>query len=370
MKTPKPTLFIFLILFVPIFAFSQSAWDGYENLFTPVQNYVVYQASETIQIDGKSDEASWSKAKWTSDFVDIEGDKKPKPLFKTRTKMLWDNSNLYVLAELKDPNIWAYLTERDQVIYHDNDIEVFIDPNGNGQDYFEFEVNAQNALFDLFLPKAYRNGGTAFVVYNSEGFESAVSIDGTLNNPTDTDTKWTVEMKIPFADLRISEPIQVPEDGEQWRINFSRVNWQTDVENGKNVKRKDPATNRNLPEYNWVWSAPGIISMHAPERYGLLQFSTNTVGKKTVDFLQPKNELLEKYCWLIYYKQQDYRHKNKTFASKLQELALPQSFDLQKEGKATIELYATPMQFTVIISDGQGNQASINDNGLLSKHYK
>ena len=67
------------------------------------------------------------------DFQDIEGDKKPRPRFRTRAKMLWDDQFFYVAAELEEPHVWATLTKHDSVIFHDNDFEIFIDPDGDNQ---------------------------------------------------------------------------------------------------------------------------------------------------------------------------------------------------------------------------------------------
>src|SRR6516162_5386260 len=94
--------------------------------YTPPKGYVCYRAKGKITIDGKLDEADWKAVPWTDDFVDIEGDKKPKPRFRTRAKMLWDDDNLYIAAELTEPHVWATLRDHDSVIFNDNDFEVFI----------------------------------------------------------------------------------------------------------------------------------------------------------------------------------------------------------------------------------------------------
>src|SRR5207253_5720132 len=96
--------------------------------FTPPKGYVCYRASGPITIDGKLDDAAWKDAPWTDDFVDIEGDAKPKPRFRTRAKMLWDDENLYIAAELEEPHIWATLREHDSVIFRDSDFDVFTAP--------------------------------------------------------------------------------------------------------------------------------------------------------------------------------------------------------------------------------------------------
>ena len=107
------------------------------------------------------DDAAWQAAPWTDGFVDIEGDRKPQPRFRTRVKMLWDDEHFYVAAELEEPHVWGTLTKHDSVIFHDNDFEVFIDPDGDNHEYYEFEINALNTEWDLFLKKPYRDGGPA-----------------------------------------------------------------------------------------------------------------------------------------------------------------------------------------------------------------
>src|SRR4051812_47184061 len=99
--------------------------------YQPPRGYVCYRATSPIKIDGKLDDAAWQAAPWTDDFVDIEGDKKPKPRFRTRVKMLWDNQYFYIAAELEEPHVWGTLTKHDSVIFQDNDFEFFVDPNGS-----------------------------------------------------------------------------------------------------------------------------------------------------------------------------------------------------------------------------------------------
>ncbi len=56
---------------------------------------------------------------------------------------------------LGEPAIWGKLTKRDAIIYKDNDFEVFIDPDGDGLNYYELEINALGTIMDLFLKKPY-----------------------------------------------------------------------------------------------------------------------------------------------------------------------------------------------------------------------
>ncbi|SMO52433.1 carbohydrate-binding family 9-like protein [Solitalea koreensis] len=251
-----------------IVLFSTGNMLAQEKTAAPLQ-YTALHIKNAITIDGNLDEKEWANAPWTTNFVDIEGNKKPLPLQQTRCKMLWNNQSLYIAAELKETDLWATLTQRDTVIFHNNDFEVFIDPDGDTKNYYEIEINALNAVWDLMLNKPYSKGGKPNNNWNARGMKTAVALHGTLNNPTDRDTSWIVEIAIPWKDFTYD---QAPQMGSTWRINFSRVQWQLDVINKKYNQRINPETGRPLPEYNWVWSPQGVINMHVPEQWGYLKF--------------------------------------------------------------------------------------------------
>jgi len=224
------------------------------------------RAASKIRIDGKLDDAAWKRAPWTDWFVDIRGAGWPKPRFRTRAKMLWDDDYLYVGAQLEEPDVWGTLTQHDSVIFRDNDFEVFLNPTGDTLNYFEFEINALNTGWDLFLPKPYKKGGKADNSWEIPGLLTAVLIDGTLNHPGDRDRGSSVEMAFPWSAFRERSGMGRPEPGAEWRINFSRVEWQVRVAGGKYEKLP------GLREDNWVWSPQGLVDMHVPEHWGFVKF--------------------------------------------------------------------------------------------------
>ncbi len=228
--------------------------------------YDARRAAAPIRVDGKMDDAAWQSAPWTTYFVDIEGDAKPRPRFRTRAKMLWDDQYFYIAAEMEDPHVWATLTEHDSVIFRDNDFEVFLNPSGDTLNYFEFEINALNTGWDLFLPKPYKQKGKADNSWEIPGLKTAVHVDGTLNQPGDTDRGWSVEIAFPWTAFGSRAPVARPKPGDTWRVNFSRVQWRVDIVDGKYVKRP------GLKEDNWVWSPQGLIDMHVPEKWGYVRF--------------------------------------------------------------------------------------------------
>jgi hypothetical protein len=218
--------------------------------------YEVHRAVGAIEVDGRLGDKAWEQATWTDDFVDIEGSIKPRPRFHTRAKMLWDDRYLYIAAELEEPEVKASIRQHDAVIFHDNDFEVFLKPLASEEGYFEFEMNALNTGWDLYLNKPYRMGGKADNSWEMEGLKTAVAIQGTLNNSADKDKGWTLEIAIPWTAFRSRQSVPKPEEGTEWRINFSRVEW----------KAGQPK------EDNWVWSPQGVVNMHVPERWGYLRF--------------------------------------------------------------------------------------------------
>ena len=169
-------------------------------------------------------------------------------------KMLWDDECLYVAGIIEEDQVTASLTERDAIIYKDNDFEIFLDPDGDGKFYFEFECNAFGTLMDLIMDKPYNAGGNFFLPWDCKNVRLKVHVDGKINNAKRVDKGWTVEWAIPFASLAIG--FDSPMKFNPWRINFSRVEW---------LKKEGP-------EENWVWNPTGAVNMHMPDQWGYLRF--------------------------------------------------------------------------------------------------
>ncbi|MDB5002445.1 MAG: Carbohydrate family 9 binding domain-like [Mucilaginibacter sp.] len=356
-------LTLIILLLLPVSLRAQSPFKGFENLFTPPKIYTVNYVKTPPVIDGDINDAVWQQAPWTDNFRDIEGDLKPEPKLQTNVKMLWGDTCLYIAAKIMDPHVWANIKQHDQIVFFDNDFEVFIDPNNTTHQYFELEFNALNTVFDLFLNKPYRNGGSAMFGWNAPGLKSAVKVLGTLNNAADVDKGWTIEMAIPYRAISIGNNIQTPAEGVTWRINFSRVEWDTNVIDGKYVKAKD-SNGRNLPEHNWVWSPQGIINMHYPERWGYLLFNK---AYTNADFVPSYAEQQKQYLWLAYYKQKKWADEHHNYIATLKDLDIGKVIYIASRIN-DVRMEATAHQFMVSIKDGYENTGwSINQDGLISE---
>jgi hypothetical protein len=342
-RFPKRIALPGLLFAIAITLPARSAPPGDADMLTPFphpKGYVCYRAPSPITIDGALTDAAWEAAPWTDAFVDIEGDKQPKPQFRTRVKMLWDDEALYIAAELEEPHVWATLTEHDSIIFLDNDFEVFLSPNGDNHLYGELELNARNTTWDLLLTKPYKDHGKALHAWEIIGLKTAVKVDGTLNDPRDKDRGWTVEIKWPWAGLKeLTDNKFPPKDGEQWRINFSRVEWDTEVVDGKYKKIA------NKPEHNWVWSPQGVIDMHRPERWGYLQFSTAKPGK--AEFKPDPDWALRDLLHRAYYAQRIYHKAHGKYASAVSDLGLKD----QEASELKIETTRSGFEASLIVNE-------------------
>jgi len=261
---------------------AQHVWD-----YLPPRGYVAYKAQRPLVIDGEPDEM-WDSAPWSKTFNDIEGDRKPTPRFKTRMKMLWDDTYLYVFAEMEEPHVWGYQEKREATIFHENDFEMFIKPSALTPQYGEFEMNTCGTPWDLFFMRPYRSGADYMVSWDMREMKIGVHVDGTINHSADTDTGWSVELAFPWSALKELGRKSPLKDGDQWRINFSRVQWQHVVaSDGKYVRKKRPNGAR-IREDNWTWSPQRVIQMHEPEYWGYLQLSGQP--RAPVAFKRPQEE--------------------------------------------------------------------------------
>jgi hypothetical protein len=257
-----------------------------------IPRYTAYRTAGPITIDGRLDDAAWQRAPRSSRYVDLVS--AGPTIHDTRAAVLWDAETLYIGIWLEEPDIRGDLTERDDLIYNDNDAEIFI----AGRDaYYEFEINALGTIYEVFFiwEEAYDGGGFAEVpelrrdhelvrpfngvglknhprgarigswAWDFPGISWGVDVDGTLYDATDRDRGWTVELAFPWAGMgllaRADGRALPPEDGDAWRIDFSRFNQYLEA---------PPAADTG----GWAWSPHHVWDSHVPECFPYIEFST------------------------------------------------------------------------------------------------
>ena len=286
----------------------------------PPPMYVCQRTQEPIVVDGVGEERSWKQAHRLCPMRDIEGASVKDD---TLVKMLWDDDYLYVLADMKETHLWATKKERDSVIFHDPDFEVFIDPDGDSLNYVEIEINAFNSVWDLLLTAPYRNNGLALHDWNIPGLKHAVHLKGSLNQPNDEDAGWSVELAIPWKSLigHSSQPrhTEPPAAGTVIRMNYSRVNWrvQPDAQQAHGYSKCKDVAGNILPESNHVWAPTGVVNIHHPEKWGYVKLSEKPVGSGFESMTPPAHETALKRLHAYANAQHSHRVKTGCFDTRL-----------------------------------------------------
>jgi hypothetical protein len=259
--------------------------------------YIAYQTRTPIQIDGHLDEPAWELAPKSPGFVDVVSG--APALYDTRAAVIWDASALYVGFWIEEPFVQARQTERDSLVFLENDVEVFID---GGDTYYEFEINALGTVyevffiwqdaytrgsrfdvpeFDLLSRKALSFGGNhdrsgehfwwgthsrkarwAFLDWDLPGLQTAVQVSSTATGGPSPRPGWTVELAFPWAGMSwlANGRSLPPQDGDQWRLFIGRYQQL-------HVSGQDHTV-------GWAWHPIGSTDNHFPERFTPIQFST------------------------------------------------------------------------------------------------
>ena len=220
----------------------------------------VYECPRTPvapNLDGTLTDPAWDVAPWTTDFVPIADG--PLPRFQTRAKLMYDDQYAYVGGLLEEPHVWSTMTEKNSKLFHENNFELFLDPDGDGQNYYEFEINPLGTIWELTLPKPYVDGGVPIDPTNLPGLRTAI-------HPSHTHSGWSTELAVAGAYLSsyIVGRATPPNPGDEWRMNLMRCQHPHEVVDGAYVKGTEL-------EF-WVWSPQYVEDMHRPDRWGVLRF--------------------------------------------------------------------------------------------------
>jgi hypothetical protein len=217
------------------------------------KSVTVPRIAAAVKIDGVLDEAPWQKAPLLTPFV--IHDTMAAARVNTGVRVWYDAQALYLGWTCEDPDIQATFTQRDSRFWEEEVVEFFVTP-GRLDRYFELQWNPLGGTFDAIIandigPDGRSRGIKGDWSFTAPNMTYAVTVDGTVQNSSDKDRGWTVEVRVPFADLNAS----TPKSGEAWRANFYRFN--RDQKNAAEQLGWSPT----------IWSG-----FHQPTRFGYLQF--------------------------------------------------------------------------------------------------
>lgn len=270
-----------------------------------IATYTSYRIDVKIKIDGDLTKPVWEKARKSHRFVDmVTGD---PGFFDTRAAIVWNNDYLYIAFWAEEPFVSASQEERDSIVFLDNDLEVFID----GSDcYYELEINALNTIYEVFFiwRDAYKKGGKfdvpafdiykktaltfggdydrtgnsfwwgrhprglrwAFLDYDMPGLQTAVQVNGKINDNSVVDKGWTAEIAIPWKSLHwlANGRSLPPQNGDIWRLFLGR--FQKITSSGQEIQ----------PHPAWAMNKHGVYDTHITECFSKIIFSSEGIEKK------------------------------------------------------------------------------------------
>jgi len=262
--------------------------------------YVAYRIKEKLNIDGRLDKKVWQLAPKSPRFVNIENGE--PALYGTKAAVLWDYEYLYIGFWVEEPFVQAEIIERDEPIFQENNVEVFID---GGDTYYEFEINALNTIYEVFFiwKDVYKQGGKfdvpefnvhkpgvhtfggnhdrvdehfwkgthprgnrwAYTNWDFPGLKTAVHVDGDINDKSKVDKGWTVELAFPWTGMKwlANNRSLPPKGGDQWNFQFARY-------------EKLIGLNKNI---GMAWDATYSDDNHKPEKFTSIKFSEVSIEK-------------------------------------------------------------------------------------------
>lgn len=262
----------------------------------PATPYTAYQIRTPLQVDGDLSKPAWQNAPMSPRFVDVVSG--APALYESRAAVVWDATALYVGFWIEEPLVQARQTERDSLVFLDNDVEVFID---GGDTYYEFEINALGTIYEVFFiwRDAYARGGRfdvpefdllsrnafsfggnhdrtdrhfwqgshprktrwAFLDWDFPGLQTAVQRASTFTLDSTPRAGWTVEVAFPWTGMTwlANGRSLPPADGDQWRLFIGRYE-QVDI-------------NGETHTVGWAWDPIGSTDNHVPERFTPIRFS-------------------------------------------------------------------------------------------------
>jgi Carbohydrate family 9 binding domain-like len=171
-------------------------------------------AEEEMTIDGALTEAIWDEAEPVSLFLPITH---AAPSAETIGRVCWSEDALLIALSASDEDLLAVLTEHDSETYHDDVLEIFLMPGDRTSGHHFIEINPLGTVADGHTHQLGKS-------WNAEGLQIGIALDGTLNNSSDTDRGWCLEVAIPFATLEPRGTCQ-PWEGDEWLFHLARYDY-------------------------------------------------------------------------------------------------------------------------------------------------
>lgn len=242
-------LFLLLTLAMALGAFAQTA----STEPTDSTSYTVHRAQPAINL------SAFSLQPWEGAQTVVWG----PAGYLTTFRAVWNESDLWLRFDIQDPSPWHTMTKRDEHLWEEEVVEIFIDLDGTGKDYAEYQISPANVLCDVRMESGWPNVKSD-LTWNHEGIESAVQMRAAAGNDPGG---WTGIIRLPWRGLhslpsvkegRASAP---PAAGDRWRFNLYRI------------ERPHGPADPGKDAIFAAWSPTGKTTFHHPPVFRPMVFS-------------------------------------------------------------------------------------------------
>jgi len=216
----------------------------------PAGKVLRIRQTEDFVINGRGDASAWAKAAWEPLHLRTADGHQ----YRTRIKMLYSGSGLYILMEAEDRKITATMNEDFLDLWNEDVFEFFFWPDERYPVYFEYEISPLGFELPILIP----NFGGDFLGWRPWHYEGkrktqkATTVVGGSKQSGASVTGWKTEVFVPYDLLKPLQNVP-PKSQTQWRANFYRM----DYDDGKTT--------------SWDWARVGA-SFHEFEKFGTLIF--------------------------------------------------------------------------------------------------
>lgn len=212
---------------------------GYTVLSTRASDADLLQADDAAWV--RATAIGWGPAPWVTTFRAL-----------TTTAALWLRFDVY------DEKPWHTMTRRDEHIWEEEVVEIFLDPDRTGLNYFELEINPVNVVCDLVVVKPWPELHSD-PSWDFAGLETRVMpYRGERAGPDG----WTATARLPWMGFRALPCAAAlpPKPHDRWRFNLYRI------------KRPGGAAHPHVGVIHAPWSPTGASSFHVPDAFRDLVF--------------------------------------------------------------------------------------------------
>ncbi len=175
--------------------------------------------------------------------------------YRTRFQACWDREALHVRWDALDDGPWHTMTKRDEHIWEEEVVEIFLDADHSGRNYYELEINPVNVVCDLRVERPWPSL-KSLTDWNLEGLATSVV---PLKDMHGTVEGWSAIARLPFAGLESLYPAAAvalpPQPGATWWFNVFRI------------KRPGGPAKPDEGAVYAAWSRPSGPSFHDPAAF-------------------------------------------------------------------------------------------------------